>query len=270
MMRSTKEEMGASGTPDGEVIYTHYDGSVPKGANTVKLDINLIDRTLGKLRSKESLKIDNIKGQTKEDFDLIVTYVNVLYDTSKYHIIFDLVKKHFSDLKKITPGTIGAYLGGCIIDTSFSDTMPGCSVSCAGSLPRPGDEEGWEFCGQTVVWGLHDGKKYTFTKVHETEDPTHSILHLNCTNYNTCRGFTEEDKKALHDMGIDRVTIYGYRSNGKDHIKLTDDPVDVSDIRESGSTSSDSGSAWAILAIIAIMLVIFFVWRYVGANKHMF
>ena len=149
-----------------------FDEIVTKGGNKMfKVDIGHFDKLCEKFRNKCNIKIKNLTGRDKEDFKLMVSYVRLLYGTGYYEHLHEKVKKYFTDIPNVMPGTVGGYFGGCLVSTSFDD-QPGCSLACAGSVPRPKDEEGWSFCDQAVVFADRDGNRgYTFTMLKEPEKP---------------------------------------------------------------------------------------------------
>lgn len=241
-----------------------------KGMDVVKVDTAELDDIMARLRDNEKVRINKLTPESAKDFQKVLSYVSLLYNTSQYNIIYDIAEKHFGDVKSATPGTVGGYFAGCIVETSFSDSIPGCAVACAGGLPRPKDDEKWKFCDQAVIWGLYEGGKYNFTTILDKEDKEHSILHLNCTNYKTCPGFADEDKKHLKDMGVKRVTLYGYRNSGKDHTPLNEEPVEVDDLRsvdEVGTT--DNSSISLVIVVLLVLVAIFFAWRYFSQDPAM-
>ncbi len=91
--------------------------------------------------------------------DLFFTILT--YKTIK--LFYKRVKKEYGQLKSVYPGTVGAYMAGCMVSNSFSDTIPGCAISCAQSIPRPKDDKSFRHCKNPVIRGNYDGYKYHFT-----------------------------------------------------------------------------------------------------------
>ena len=94
------------------------DEVVEKGhKNILKVDIDKFEILCKKFRDQKDVKIKNLIGQNKEDFDLVVSYVHLLYGTEYYNTLYDKVKKYF---KNVTgkPGTVGGYFSGCMNNKS--------------------------------------------------------------------------------------------------------------------------------------------------------
>ena len=118
-----------------------FDEIVTKGGKKVfKVDIGHFDKLCQKFRNKAEVRIKSLTGRDKEDFKLMVSYVGLLYGTNYYEHLYSKVEKYFKDLKEVKPGTVGGYFGGCLVPNAFGD-QPGCSAVCAGSVPRPKDDE---------------------------------------------------------------------------------------------------------------------------------
>ena len=65
--------------------YEKFDDIVTKGGKKVfKVDIGHFDKLCEKFRNKCHTRIKHLKGKDREDFNLMVSYVHLLYGTSYY------------------------------------------------------------------------------------------------------------------------------------------------------------------------------------------
>src|SRR6266496_5611090 len=83
------------------------------------IDLDRIKNICKDFRNKTHLKIKNLQGLDKENFNLVVSYVHLLYNTEYYRDFYNKIKKYFNDLSPVIPGTVGGYFAGCLVDTSF-------------------------------------------------------------------------------------------------------------------------------------------------------
>lgn len=248
-----------------------FEEIVTKGGNKVfKVDISQFDKLCAKFREKSDVKIKNLKGRDKEDFNLMVSYVHLLYGTSYYNHFYQKVEKYFSNLDRIIPGTVGGYFGGCLVSTSFED-QPGCSAVCAGSVPKPKDDEGWSFCDKAVVFAEYDKHRgYTFSLLKEPEkdeelDPCY--LFVEHTDLHDFPGFNNDEKDELRKMGVNEVYLIGCDEKGTEYVDLYDKPLNIQDIKHRKKVHHQTDNSRLALGLILIivfllLIVIFFGWRF--------
>lgn len=90
---------------DKDTEEERFEEIVTKDGNKIfKVDIGHFDKLCEKFRLLSDMKIKNLTGKDKDDFNLMVSYVHLLYGTSYYDKFYKKVKKHFSSLSKIIPG----------------------------------------------------------------------------------------------------------------------------------------------------------------------
>lgn len=119
-----------------------------KGSSTaLSIDYKAIDKIVAKLRKHHTTSVNEPK--YKNDIVKLNEYVQTLYHTNAYETFYSLIVKHFSDLKTITPGTIGAHCYGCNYATAFGGDQA-CNALCAGGIPPPKLPQ-WASCAHNVV-----------------------------------------------------------------------------------------------------------------------
>lgn len=247
-----------------------FDEIVTKGGKKVfKVDIGHFDNLCKKFQNKCDIPIKHLSGTDKEDFKLMVSYVRLLYGTNYYEHLHKKVVKYFGGLEHVQPGTVGGYFGGCLVSTSF-DNQPGCSVLCAGAVPRPKDEEGWSFCDRAVIFAERKRGGYDFTMLREPEHPDEMdpcYLFVEHTNLHDFSGFDKKEKDKLRDLGVDNLYLIGCDADGTEYVNLYDDVCNLYDIkhRRRKSTESDNsnvGLALVLIVVFLLLVAVLFGWRF--------
>nr|QBK91130.1 MAG: uncharacterized protein LCPAC202_01040 [Pithovirus LCPAC202] len=276
---------------------THYTPRRYSGRNTpamvlksggLALAENEIKDLLNDLYSYKSTLINDLNKETAVKFTRLINYVTLLYDTPEYDTFYQWVVAKFKDQRKIIPATVGGYLIGCTVSTSFSHSTPGCAISCAGSMPRPQGDHSFKHCTHTVLMGTFSDSGYRFTilrRAKNTSDHENAYLYLEIDGPGDYHGFTEAEKKNLMATGVKRVKLYGYREDGTTYTELTSDLVPVENLKSRSSIqnrktstkrhgnehhqvpSSGSNAAWIIIIIIIILVVVFLVW-FAWSRRH--
>jgi len=208
---------------------------VDKGhKNIIKVDIDKFDELCKKFKEKKDLKIKNLLGNEKEEFDLMVSYVHLLYGTSYYNTLYEKVKKYFKNVKSVKHGTVGAYFAGCLITNKDDGKInSGCKIGCAGSMPLPKNEEGWNFCDKAVILAEKNLKGYDFSVVKPSDsqdgfDPSYVFVESN--SLNDFQGFSTSEKEDLKALGCKSVKLVGYTSD-MTYSELYKEPKHVNEIK---------------------------------------
>nr|QBK90419.1 MAG: uncharacterized protein LCPAC103_01000 [Pithovirus LCPAC103] len=240
---------------------------VKKGKHrALKFDRDEIDNVLGNMRKHSAYRIQDLRGDLKKQYDLIVRLVDLLYDTDGYQNLYDLVKKHFGDIDNAKPGTLCAYFAGCLI-SSNQGKGDKCGVLCAGSLPLPKSITKGK-CGETVILCSYndDHRRYHFRVLSASNAKPEAIIYMDSGKSGTFRGFTKHEKERLRGMGIKRVSINWIKDGKTDHGKINP-KIDLDRIQEfdgnSGSSSDDDNDTnltalWVILIAFVIIIIILF------------
>lgn len=251
---------------------------------TMKIDLSNIEDTLSLLRANDKKMIKELTGELDEKFRLFVSYVQLLYETDYYPMIYNLVKAKFSDLDEIRPGTIGAYLGGCLADIKINNAMPSCTPVTVRSMPPPKNSDSstqWTFCDNTIIWAeaKADGH-YNLTVLNQIPDSDRALIFVNETRAEDFPGFSFQEKDTLHRMGINEARIIGYTQSGRDYIDLTPAYQTLANLKtrihpyvnDSEEFNLEPGPVEAkaaggnntgiiLILIIIILILIFLVWR---------
>jgi len=255
---------------------------VEKGhKNILKVDVGKFDELCKKFREKKDLKIKKLVGEDKENFDLMVNYVHLLYGTSHYSQLFEKVKKHFKGVTSVKPGTVGGYFAGCLVNKNFKDMTPGCSLGCAGSMPLPKENEEWSFCDKAVIMAEKGINGYVFSVVKPAEsdedyDPAYVFVE---NNSDVFEGFSKIEKANLKAMGCKKVKLIGYSDdmnyselykesrsveeikNRRERVEKYEkgEKIEKSESEKSSESFEESNNTWFVVAIIVfiILLLIF-------------
>lgn len=270
--------------------------TVEKGhKNVTKVDLGKFDDLCKKFKEKKDMKIKKLVGQDKEDFDTVVSYVHLLYETSYYPSLYEKVRKHFDNVSSVKPGTLGAYFAGCLVSlkdelstngssngqSSFSGSKAGCSISCAGSIPLPKDEEGWSFCDKAVILAEKGEKGYIFSIVkpaNSEEEMNPAYLFVDSKSLHEFKGFSKEEKDQIRAMGCKKVKIVGYNS-GSDDVTYSDlyrEPKAIHEIKHrsdhivssKSNLSNDYSLIGGILILIVILIIILLLVGYKYMNRR--
>lgn len=244
--------------------------------NTVKVDVGEFDKLCKKFSFKPDLKIKSLSGQDKEDFNLMVSYVHLLYGTSYYKELYEKVKKHFKNINRVKPGTVGSYFAGCLVHSDVTDSdglNPACSATCAGSMPLPKDEEGWSFCDKAVILAEKEKNGYVFNVVKPAdteEDLDPAYVFIESDSIDTFSGFAKSEKDNLRAMGCKKVHLVGYDSHGTNSYDFYGKAKKISEIkhRHSYSGKAKKENAGIALALILIILVFLVVMGYYGYKYY--
>lgn len=242
---------------------------VKKGKNrAVKFDRNEIDSILSNMKKHSSYRIQDLKGELKKEYDLVIRLVDLLYDTDGYQNLHDLVKKHFGDVDNAKPGTLCAYFAGCLMGDNQGNK---CGVLCSGSMQLPKSLSKGK-CGETVILCTYDdhSHRYHFRVLSASDNKSEAIVYMESGTSETFRGFSEHEKSKLKGMGIKKVSINWSRDHGK---KDCNPKIDIDRILvfkgdftvnndnnndDDGNSGSDFTFLWIILIVIIIIAIILF------------
>jgi hypothetical protein len=268
--------------------------TVEKGhKNVTKVDLGKFDDLCKKFKEKKDMKIKKLVGSDKEDFDTVVSYVHLLYETSYYPSLYEKVRKHFDNVTSVKPGTIGAYFAGCLVSlkdelnsnsntrndqSASAGSKAGCHISCAGSIPLPKDEEGWSFCDKAVILAEKGEKGYVFSMVkpaHSEEEMNPAYLFVDSKSLHEFRGFSKEEKDQIRALGCKKVKMVGYNSSSSDvtYSDLYREPKAVHEIKHrhdrSVSSETNLSNDYSLIGGILIVIVILIILLLLVGYKYM-
>lgn len=161
--------------------------SVPE-TEVETINMKDIRNRLHNLRKYANCEIKKLPLDAKNDYQTLIQYTKIFYDTDNeiYNQYYNEVISVFSDLDKntIKPRTIGSYFAGCMIPSNITNNITnnkrGCSLICAGQMPRPKNlAMGDDFCDKNVVLATQINGKYVFEKLHETDFESNYENHKN-------------------------------------------------------------------------------------------
>ena len=227
---------------------------VKKGGNSFKIDIDELEVLIQNLRKHANLKINQLPQKLAADHRKIVTYVELLYDSSaSYPVLLEIISKYFDNLHQILPGTVGEYYAGCRVASKIS-LNPSCSPICARSMPYGKMEP----CQYGVIMADRTDSGYHFTVAQSIGGSDVSYLYYSGDSFD---GLNKNEKNQLRSYGVKKLMLVSTR-NPKvvDKIFLLDE---VKNRQENFDLN-----IVAIIAFAVIFLVLLFVvWRYFQTNK---
>lgn len=228
----------------------------------VSLDIDEVKNLVNALKPHKNLDVSNVMGSNNE----IKTHLNRLIEIVKvwfkeppgaYQHIYNIISSAY-DNTNILPGTIGAYLWGCMNaerknGASHDDGYPGCNVECAGSIPPPMENFGNGFCDRPVILvsGKSNGLRFTSLIPPGGISDAYLFVHEDLLNSLV---FTDKDITNLKADGIKNISIYSY-VNGKPNTqsKLINN-IDIDNIPR--RYRPNVTSLWTILFAVGIIVMI--------------
>lgn len=249
------------------------DENVEKGhKNKIKVDMTKFEELCKKFREKKDLKIKKLVGSDRDDYNLVVSYVNLMYGTTFYPQLFSKVRKYFDNVMSVKHGTVGAYFAGCLTANKKDQTMStGCNISCAGSMPLPKEEEGWKFCDKAVIMAEKQGEGYELSMIkpaHTPEELEQAYLFVEAKSADDFIGFSQEEKDKILAYGCKNVKVVGYTSD-MSYSDIYTEPKPISKIKHrhpkkmvSHKTDNDSSYLWLVLLILIILIIVLSVIAY--------
>ena len=239
---------------------------VEKGhKNILKVDLDKFEFLCRKFLEKKDVKIKNLAAEDKEDFDLIVSYVHLLYGTEYYETLYEKVRKYFKNVVG-KPGSVAGYFSGCMNKNGSIES--GCSLACAGSMPAPENESGWASCDSSVIMGERENGNYVFSIVKPGESTESAYVFVESDSLANFPGFTEYEKQNLKALGCKNVKLVGYSSD-MTYSDIYTDTRSVDQIKHrhvkkySHKKKSDgNGWLWLLLVVLIILFIVFAILTY--------
>lgn len=212
----------------------------PSNNQVITIDVKKLNQTLARLRKHSDKLYHEVEGsnsQVRDDFKQMLVYIQLLYNTDNYEVLFNTVHKHFNDLKEVKPGTIGAYFGGCfnnhlIANTDLNNLHAGCIPVCAGSMPPSKSymaNNNWSFCDDTVIWLKYSNDAYTMTILHTIPGSNQALVFLNISDLSQFNGLTEAEKNQLMGVGIQQIKLIGI--SGTRYVMITPNWIPLQQVK---------------------------------------
>lgn len=241
-------------------------------SKSLELNLDDITTTLTELKVNQARFIKALDENLKGKFETIVNIINALYETPAYDFIHERIAKVFSDIKIATPGTVGAYFTGCMLSTNFNGN-PGCSAVCASGVPPPKSASTWPFCDKLTI--LYDSDR-VFHTLNTVNNASEAFVFM--PDNLPFKGFTQAEASQLRALGITKVKLTRYASNGTQYQDIINDFVDLNQtvLQENGTKSNDpepkstnpkstdstaTNAAVVILIILLILLILAIIWQ---------
>jgi len=196
---------------------------VTKGDIVKNIDLSELQALLNRLKNNRALHVQKLNGKNKEDYETLLSHVNMLYNTDEYKVLYDEVSKVFSDIpeRQLRPGTVGAYCAGCIL----KNPEKGCSILCNGSLPRPKNTEGLKYCDYPAFWASFDKGKYEFKGLNK-HNKNEAIIYLESP---MPYALSHAEKANLANLGITKVKLV-HSPIGEEYKELSTEFLDLNSI----------------------------------------
>lgn len=238
-----------SGKIDGKQTFT-------KGTKVYEVSEEQLRIILRKLRPSAEVPILALTGESKENYDLIVEFVSHFYSSGNYAQLHKIITEEFSDLGKLSPGTVGAYMLGSI---ATDDNCHPLSVSSA-----PSSSPSYKPCTERVLLATHCEGEYDFTPLNIV-DSCNVVIYLPEKNFT---GFSAKEKEKLKDLGVEFVDLRAYDGNKTVNIRqgilemLQTREGNLPEVSSPQTQSYSLGNIAFFVLIIVIILILFFVaWK---------
>ena len=242
------------------------------GTLALTANIRELEQLVIKMKENAHVPLNKIPPALRNDFRKLTAKVDLLKDTEAYHLLWDIIVKHFTGML-VNPHTIGSYCGGCLTLSAVPGSQ-GCGATCAGSItPNTPD---WVACDKSVIVGVPDGSDYSFSVTHRTPGDS-GYVFLYKSGHQQDEGvreirqiFNESDIQRLRQLGLTKVHVFAYDSG--DYADLTKAERELGPAEKLALAESEphhkkkfwvehhqNGSAWGIFIVITLIIVILLV-----------
>lgn len=228
-------------------------------ANALDAPPQILDDMIRILKENKHILISDLTGKAKTTYDTFVLMVQSLRGHSNYATIYDTIQKNFKDEGRGRPGTVLAYLTGCMHNRNPNEQV-GCSYSCQNGLQPPGSYN--YKCREKVIVCTVVNDRYQFT-VHQDSVSNRAIVYVpDISSSENFVGFSEDEISKLQDLGVRYILIRGIPSGSVDYVEISIGYVMISGMATRGNVTivrddnNYSGLMIAILVILAIILVV--------------
>ena len=236
-----------------------------KQKRQLKFDVGYFGQLCKKFKEKKDIKIKSLRGEDREEFNVIISYIQVLHGTPYYNHLYEKINKYFGNFKDITPGTIGGYFRGCLDNTVITNNNKDDNNT---NVIKPKNEEGWSFCDKAVFLANYTDGHYKFETLKDPEEDNDiCYIFVNALSLHDFKGFSSEEIEELNDLGCDKIILVGYDDNGLKYKELYDKPIDIYDVKyrhkhNNNPSNNLVGLALLLIIIFLLLLVLFFGWRW--------
>lgn len=172
------------------------------------ITLDSLSDILNHLYTKRDVPVANLDSNSKEILDALINYVQILYGTQFYEKLYNKTKEIFDNVNEVKPGTVGAYIVGCINaqKNDVSNSVWYCSPNCLEAyVPVNQQPE----CNVSVITlELNNDGSYTMI-LNKSSESEKAILFTE----KPFVGLSEKEKNKLLSFNIQKVKIYQVSHN---------------------------------------------------------
>lgn len=231
------------------------------------MDTAMVEDMLIILKDNQHERIRDLTGEVKSNYETFISLTRCLRGTEAYNTLYAMVHECFKNETDAVPGTILAYLQGCMIKNDpIEGELIGCSVTCAEGL-QPPDDQNYK-CQHKVIISTNDDDGYNFKLVQDAETNRAIIYIPDCNCGNDFRGFTDSECSALNKLGVDEIKLRGICQNTGSHVEITNGFAKCNlikpriDVHQNSNSDSVNNNTGLIIVLIILVLIILFIgWR---------
>ncbi len=249
--------------------------SITKKGNRKVVDLDKLEKVIIDLSNNPTAKIKTLKGKLAHSYRQAITYVELFYGHEHYQILLELIEKHFKKHKKVIPGTIGAYMYGCSVNTNLDNDA--CSPLCAGSIKLDPDAP---FCDLPVVIASYSKSSFEFYLKNDNNHQRTAFVHVTFSSIRTFPGFTDKEKDWFRRYNIKNIYLYGSVNNSGKYVNLysdknSDGTVSIEDVKprigvvKPTQTKLNTNTAIiSVLSIVVLLFFVYFIYKYMTASRR--
>lgn len=198
-----------------------------------EIDMSVFEQKIISIRNVADSFIDTLVEPYRSDRHYLLHVLMIVRNHPRYKDFYDIIRKHFQTFTNPIPRTVGAWLAGCMVSTSYNGVgdspVPACSILCAGAVPRP-VEEGRSKCDNTSIFAYTENGSFRFFIVPGT-NLTNAMIHVKYDTYDEFPGFSLAEKEALANDGVVNVMLVSYNDNYKEYYDLLGTPTTLDQIK---------------------------------------
>lgn len=218
----------------------------------------ILDNMIRILRENKHMLISDLTGQAKTTYDTFVLMIQSLRGHTNYATIYDTIQRHFKDEGRGRPGTVLAYLTGCMYNRNSNEQV-GCSYACQNGLQPPGSFN--YKCREKVIVCIVSNDRYEFT-VHQDSPSNRAIVYVpDIAVAEDFVGFSKDEISKLQELGVRFVLVRGIPPGSIDYIEITIGYVMITGISTRGNVTiinEENDSSGVMVAILVILSIILF------------
>lgn len=272
LSRYNNDDVGSDSPSWGDTVDNRF---IKKGSSSdpASYDISteVVEDMLRTLKEHKHSLIRELDGQAKRTYETFISMTKCLRGHPNYSTLYDMVYETFKNEKNAKPGTILAFLTGCMLHNKSNEPV-GCGLSCQEGL-KPPDDHGFKCQEKVVISSINDGH-YSFDMVQDSASERAIVYIPKCSCNDQFKGFTENECDSLRNYGIAEIKIRGIPENSTVCIDITDGYIVISEVKprtsslEDSDNDDDASNIGLIIVLIILVLVVLFIgWRILYAGN---